>query len=193
MPYFPASITMPEERFFWISAPLSTPATCIFWNISTDFWVLSRPYISMIIMLCLLKVGFNSINSVCKCYRSLSQLEEYKYSSIFESFVFFLQQATGIFLLFLNKWHKGYLSFWTAWNIGVIFDSTMTLSKHIDALVESAFYNLHKTANIRQYSSFDTAKTPSCCVSSLSKIDNYCNSLFFFRAERSECCYTYYC
>ena len=25
MPYFPASITMPEERLFWISAPLSTP------------------------------------------------------------------------------------------------------------------------------------------------------------------------
>ena len=59
-------------------------------------------------------------------------------------------------------------------NISVIFDNARTLSKHVDALVKSAFYNLSSIAKTRQYF-FDTAKTLVVALV-LSKTDN-CNSL----------------
>ena len=62
-----------------------------------------------------------------------------------------------------------------AQNISVIFDNARTLSKHVDALVKSAFYNVSNIAKTRQFLSFDTAKTLVVALV-LSKTDN-CNSL----------------
>ena len=79
----------------------------------------------------------------------------------------------------------------------------MTLSKHIDAIVKSGFYNLHNIAKIRQYLSFDTAKTYLVVALVLYRKQTIVTHCFFRYgapkhlvaevAERSECCCTYYC
>ena len=57
----------------------------------------------------------------------------------------------------------------------------MTLSKHIDAIVKSGFYNLHNIAKIRQYLSFDTAKTYLVVALVLYRKQTIVTHCFFFR------------
>ena len=56
----------------------------------------------------------------------------------------------------------------------------MTLSKHIDAIVKSGFYNLHNIAKIRQYLSFDTAKTYLVVALVLYRKQTIVTHCFFF-------------
>jgi exonuclease III len=62
-------------------------------------------------------------------------------------------------------------------NIGVIFDSTMSMVPHINNVCKTAFYHLRNIAKIRKYLSF---KTTEILIHAFvtSKIDNY-NSLLF--------------
>ena len=62
-------------------------------------------------------------------------------------------------------------------NIGAIFDSTLSMSAHVNAIVKSGFYHLRNIAKIRNFLSRDTTKIlihAFVC----SKLDNY-NSLLF--------------
>ena len=62
-------------------------------------------------------------------------------------------------------------------NIGVLFDSTLSLTHHIKQLSKSAFYHLKNIARIRRFLSFATTeKLIHAFITS--KIDNY-NSLLF--------------
>ena len=62
-------------------------------------------------------------------------------------------------------------------NIGVIFDSSMTMSRHINAIVKSGFYHLRDITNIRNVLTLDTTKILIHAFV-VSKIDSY-NSLIF--------------
>ena len=62
-------------------------------------------------------------------------------------------------------------------NIGVIFDSSMTMSRHMDAIVKSGCYHLRKIAKIRNVLALDTTKILIHAFV-VSKIDSY-DSLIF--------------
>ena len=62
-------------------------------------------------------------------------------------------------------------------NIGVIFDSSMTMSQHINAIVKSGYYHLRDIAKIRNVLTLDTTKILIHAFV-VSKIDSY-NSLIF--------------
>ena len=62
-------------------------------------------------------------------------------------------------------------------NIGVIFDSSMTMSRHINAIVKSGYYHLRNIAKIRNVLTLDTTKILIHAFV-VSKIDSY-NSLIF--------------
>ena len=47
----------------------------------------------------------------------------------------------------------------TARNIGVTFDSTMSMLPHINTVCKSAFYHLRNLSRIRKFISTETAKT----------------------------------
>ena len=62
-------------------------------------------------------------------------------------------------------------------NIGAVFDSTMTMSNHVSAIVKSGFYHLKNISKIRKYLSYESTKIlvhAFVC----SRIDNY-NALLF--------------
>jgi hypothetical protein len=44
-------------------------------------------------------------------------------------------------------------------NVGVVFDSTMTLEKHINNICKTSFYHIRNISRIRRYLSFESAKT----------------------------------
>ena len=62
-------------------------------------------------------------------------------------------------------------------NIGVIFDSSMTMSRHINAIVKSGYYHLRNIAKISNVLTLDTTKILIHAFV-VSKIDSY-NSLIF--------------
>src|SRR6056300_467171 len=62
-------------------------------------------------------------------------------------------------------------------NIGVLFDSTLSMTHHIKQLSKGAFYHLKNIARIRRYLSFATTEK-LIHVFITSKIDNY-NSLLY--------------
>ena len=62
-------------------------------------------------------------------------------------------------------------------NIGVIFDTSMSMDNHIAAICKSAFYHLRNISRIRKYLSFHTAETLVHAFVS-SRLD-FCNSLLF--------------
>ena len=62
-------------------------------------------------------------------------------------------------------------------NIGVIFDSSMTMARHINAIVKSGYYHLRNIAKIRNVLTIDTTKILIHAFV-VSKIDSY-NSLIF--------------
>ena len=64
-----------------------------------------------------------------------------------------------------------------AYNIGVIFDNTLTLSKHVGAKIKGAFYALRNIARIRSYLSSETTKILVHALV-ISKTDN-CNALLY--------------
>ena len=64
-----------------------------------------------------------------------------------------------------------------AYNIVVIFDSALTLSKHVGAKIKGAFYALKNIARIRSYLSSETTKILVHALV-ISKIDN-CNALLY--------------
>ena len=65
----------------------------------------------------------------------------------------------------------------TARNLGVIFDSTMPLSKHITGISRAAFYHLRAIARIRKY--LDRQSTNQLVHALvISRLDN-CNSLLY--------------
>ena len=65
----------------------------------------------------------------------------------------------------------------TARNIGVTFDSTMSMLPHINTVCKSAFYHLRNLSRIRKFISTETAKTLVHGFIS-SKLD-HCNSLLY--------------
>ena len=65
----------------------------------------------------------------------------------------------------------------TARNIGVTFDSTMSMLPHINTVCKSAFYHLRNLSRIRKFISTETAKTLVHTFIS-SKLD-HCNSLLY--------------
>ncbi|XP_068692896.1 uncharacterized protein [Montipora capricornis] len=65
----------------------------------------------------------------------------------------------------------------TARNIGVTFDSTMSMLPHINTVCKSAFYHLRNLSRIRKFISTETAKTLVHAFIS-SKLD-HCNSLLY--------------
>ena len=65
----------------------------------------------------------------------------------------------------------------TARNIGVTFDSTMSMLPHINNVCKSAFYHLRNLSRIRKFISTETAKTLVHAFIS-SKLD-HCNSLLY--------------
>ena len=62
-------------------------------------------------------------------------------------------------------------------NIGFIFDSTMTMSQHINAVIKSGFYHLRNIAKVRNVLTLNTIKILIHAFVT-SKIDNY-NSLLY--------------
>ncbi|KAL9979250.1 hypothetical protein ACROYT_G016884 [Oculina patagonica] len=62
-------------------------------------------------------------------------------------------------------------------NIGVIFDTSMSMENHITAICKSAFYHLRNISRIRKYLSFHTAEMLVHAFVS-SRLD-FCNSLLF--------------
>ena len=60
-------------------------------------------------------------------------------------------------------------------NIGVIFDSSMTMSRHTNAIVKSGYYHLRNIAKIKNVLTLDTTKILIHAFV-VSKIDSY-NSL----------------
>ena len=64
----------------------------------------------------------------------------------------------------------------SARNLGIIFDSQLTLSKHISALTSSCFYHIRDLKRIRNYLSTETAILIATSLVH-TKLD-YCNSLF---------------
>ena len=65
----------------------------------------------------------------------------------------------------------------TVRNIGVTFDSTMSMLPHINTVCKSAFYHLRNLSRIRKFISTETAKTLVHAFIS-SKLD-HCNSLLY--------------
>ena len=65
----------------------------------------------------------------------------------------------------------------TARNIGVIFDSTMSMVPHVKSICKSAFYHLRNIAKIRKYLSLQTTETLVHAFVT-SKIDHF-NCLLF--------------
>ena len=59
----------------------------------------------------------------------------------------------------------------------MVFDTTMTLEKHVNVLVKSSFFHLRNIAKVRKYLSYETSRI---LVQSFvcSKIDN-CNALLY--------------
>src|SRR5664279_4437830 len=64
----------------------------------------------------------------------------------------------------------------TARNLGVIFDSTLSMSDHISAISKSCFYHIRDLRRIRSTLDLTTAKTIATSLIH-SRLD-YCNSLF---------------
>jgi len=64
-----------------------------------------------------------------------------------------------------------------AWNIGVIFDSTMTMLPHISSISRSASYHLRNMARIRKFLS--TKTTEILVHAFVSSEVNHCNSLLY--------------
>ena len=62
-------------------------------------------------------------------------------------------------------------------NIGVTFDRTLTMSPHINEVIEGAFYHLRNIAKIRKYISADT--TEVLVHSFVSSRLDFCNSLLY--------------
>ena len=62
-------------------------------------------------------------------------------------------------------------------NIGAIFDSTMTMSRHINAVVKSGFYHLRNIAKVRNVLILNTTRILTHAFI-ISKIDYY-NSLLY--------------
>lgn len=62
-----------------------------------------------------------------------------------------------------------------AGNLGVIFDDTMTMTRHVNSRCKSAYYQLRNIAKIRKYLSLQTAEIITHAFVT-SKLDN-CNSL----------------
>ena len=61
-------------------------------------------------------------------------------------------------------------------NLGVLFDSSMSLSHHINKLCKSLNYKIYSIGKIRRYLNKHTAEILVNCLVT-SKLD-YCNSLF---------------
>ena len=68
-------------------------------------------------------------------------------------------------------------------NIGVIFDTSMSMDNHIAAICKSAFYHLRNISRIRKYLSFHTAEMLVHAFVS-SRLD-FCNSLLFGLPKQS--------
>ena len=64
----------------------------------------------------------------------------------------------------------------SARNLGVIFDSTLSMSNHISALFKSCFQSIRDLRRIRNTLDHSTAQTVAVSLI-YSKLD-YCNSLF---------------
>ena len=67
-------------------------------------------------------------------------------------------------------------------NLGVWFDSTMSMGTHTNKVCKSGFYYLHNLRKIRKYLSQDCLLTliPVCVTTRL----DYCNSLMYGLAQR---------
>ena len=64
-----------------------------------------------------------------------------------------------------------------AWNIGVTFNTHLTLSCHLNDVVKKAFYHLRNIAKLRKYISADTTEILIHCFVT-SKLD-FCNALLY--------------
>jgi len=62
-----------------------------------------------------------------------------------------------------------------AGNIGVVFDNSLSMVSHVNAVCKSAFFHLHKISKFRKFLTPETTKTIIDAFVT-SKID-YCNSL----------------
>ena len=62
-------------------------------------------------------------------------------------------------------------------NIGVVFDNSLSMVSHVNAVCKSAFFHRHKISKIRKFLTPETTKTIIHAFVT-SKID-YCNSLLF--------------
>ena len=62
-------------------------------------------------------------------------------------------------------------------NIGVIFDTSLSMKPHVDSTCKTAFFHLHNIAKIRRFLTPDTTKTIVHAFVT-SKVD-YCNSLLY--------------
>ena len=62
-------------------------------------------------------------------------------------------------------------------NLGVIFDCSLAMDKHITAMCKKAFYEIHNISRVRKYLTVDATKS---LVQSyvMSKLD-YCNALLY--------------
>ena len=65
----------------------------------------------------------------------------------------------------------------SARNIGVVFDSTMNLDKHVNEICKSAFYHIRNISQIRRYLSIESTKTLVHAFVT-SRIDG-CNALLY--------------
>ena len=71
----------------------------------------------------------------------------------------------------------------TVKNLGVIFDSEMTLTSQANAVVKTCFYQLRQLRTIRRFISVDAAKTlvnsfHSFVARQFIRLVDYCSSLF---------------
>ena len=69
------------------------------------------------------------------------------------------------------------LAYSTARNLGVIFDSDLSLTKHISATCKSCFYQIRQLRQIRP--SLDKSSAITLANSLVSSKLDYCNSLYF--------------
>ena len=65
----------------------------------------------------------------------------------------------------------------SARNIGIVFDSTMNLDKHVDEICKSAFYHIRNISQVRRYLSIESTKTLVHAFVT-SRIDG-CNALLY--------------
>ncbi len=68
-------------------------------------------------------------------------------------------------------------------NIGILFDSNLTLTSHIKSITQSCFFQLRKISKIKQFLSIKNLKTVIHAFIS-SRLD-YCNSLFSVCSKKS--------